>query len=81
MGDKNKQRGGFFQLPLAAPGFRDAGNRGRAGEPVGAGYYGYCWSSAVSGIRGVYLDFYTQSLDPVHASNRAYGLQLRCLSE
>ena len=65
----------------AAPGFRDAGNRGRPGELVGAGYYGYCWSNATSGSRGMYLDFYTLSLDPVHASNRGYALPLRCLSE
>ncbi len=34
----------------------------------------------MSGSNGVYLDFNVTNLNPSYASNRAYGLQLRCLS-
>ncbi|WP_299458148.1 hypothetical protein [uncultured Rikenella sp.] len=48
---------------------------------MGVGYYGYSWSSAVSGTYGVFLNFGTQYLNPSNASYRGHGLQLRCLSE
>ncbi|WP_300730416.1 hypothetical protein [uncultured Rikenella sp.] len=66
--------------PLAwypAPGYRLASS----GVPVSVGNNGYSWSSTVSSIRGMYLALECGMLDPVHASHRVYGLQLRCLSE
>ncbi|WP_294599792.1 hypothetical protein [uncultured Rikenella sp.] len=60
-----------------APGYRGAGS----GVSDGVGNYGYSWSSAVSGTYGVFLYFYTQYLSPSYAHTRAYGRQLRCLSE
>ncbi|WP_294600766.1 hypothetical protein [uncultured Rikenella sp.] len=49
------------------------------------GYYGYNWSSTSydSGghYRGMYLSFSATELNPSRATSRAYGLQLRCLSE
>ncbi|WP_300828838.1 hypothetical protein [uncultured Rikenella sp.] len=66
--------------PLAwypAPGFRGYGE--------GALYYvgngGYSWSSAASGIGGLYLSFSVTELTPSRTTYRAHGLQLRCLSE
>ncbi len=64
-----------------APGFRDAGNNGRLGALTGVGSSGYSWSSSFSGTSGVFLHFYTQSLNSSGADYRAYGFQLRCLSE
>ncbi|WP_294598275.1 hypothetical protein [uncultured Rikenella sp.] len=61
----------------SAPGYRIAGS----GEPDGVGHHGYSWSSAVSGTYGVFLGFGTQYLNPCSADNRAFGRQLRCLSE
>ncbi|WP_294599280.1 hypothetical protein [uncultured Rikenella sp.] len=60
-----------------APGFRrrDTGALGHVGS------YGYSWSSTVSSINGMHLDFGVTWLDPSHANTRAYGFQLRCLSE
>ncbi len=66
--------------PLAwypAPGYR----HGTSGAPGHVGGNGYSWSSAVSGIRGRFLWFSTQDLDPSNTYYRASGLQLRCLSE
>ena len=52
---------------------------------MGVGGYGYSWSSTSYGsddhYRGMFLRFYTQHLYPSLAHYRAYGLQLRCLSE
>ncbi|WP_297627276.1 hypothetical protein [uncultured Rikenella sp.] len=45
------------------------------------GNNGYSWSSTISSIQGMYLALECGMLDPVHASNRGYALQLRCLSE
>ena len=73
-------------LPLGrngtpAPGFRDAGNHGRLGAPVGSGNYGYNWSSSFSGTSGVFLNFGTQHLYTSFSDYRGHGHQLRCLSE
>ncbi|WP_294601132.1 hypothetical protein [uncultured Rikenella sp.] len=48
---------------------------------MAGGRNGYSWSSSVSGTHGMDLDFYAIALCPDYATNRAYGLQLRCLSE
>ena len=64
-----------------APGFRDAGNNGRLGALTGVGSSGYSWSSSFSGTSGVYLTFDVTYLLPGRADSRAYGFQLRCLSE
>ncbi|WP_297831119.1 hypothetical protein [uncultured Rikenella sp.] len=68
--------GGIFGKG-SAPGYRIHD----AGGAIGVGNYGYSWSSAVSGINGRLLWFQTQGLSPNPADGRAYGLQLRCLSE
>ena len=60
-----------------APGFRSLASGGLS--YVGNG--GFSYSSSVSGSNGVYLDFYVTGLNPSYAYLRAYGLQLRCLSE
>ena len=64
-------------LNLAAPGFRERADGGLSY----VGSHGFSYSSFVNGINGVYLDFYVTYLNPSYASSRAYGLQLRCLSE
>ncbi|WP_294600893.1 hypothetical protein [uncultured Rikenella sp.] len=45
------------------------------------GLLGFSWSSTVSGTNSMYLGFYVTWLHPSDANSRAYGLQLRCLSE
>ncbi|WP_294592767.1 hypothetical protein [uncultured Rikenella sp.] len=70
--------------PLAwypAPGFRDAGNNGRLGALTDVGNYGYSWASTVGGTNGMHLGFSVAWLNPSTAYYRAYGFQLRCLSE
>ncbi len=71
----------FFEGCVPAPGYRDAGNHGRLGAPVGGGNYGYNWSSSFSGTSGVFLNFGTQHLGPSYVDYRGHGHQLRCLSE
>ncbi len=61
----------------SAPGYRHRDT----GALSAGGLDGYSWSSAVSGTVGVFLHFYTQYLNPSNAGLRAYGFQLRCLSE
>ncbi|WP_300829473.1 hypothetical protein [uncultured Rikenella sp.] len=53
----------------------------RSGNSIGIGSDGFSWSSTASGNTGVYSHFSTQYLNPGRANFRAYGLQLRCLSE
>ncbi|WP_294598768.1 hypothetical protein [uncultured Rikenella sp.] len=60
-----------------APGLRDA----TAGILFSVGNNGYNWSSTIHTTYGTFLDFRTTFLQPNYASNRAHGLQLRCLSE
>ncbi|WP_294597943.1 hypothetical protein [uncultured Rikenella sp.] len=52
---------------------------------MGVGNHGYSWSSAsyasVDHYRGMYLNFNATALYPSNADSRAYGFQLRCLSE
>ncbi|WP_299456714.1 hypothetical protein [uncultured Rikenella sp.] len=62
---------------IPAPGHRDAGS----GDPVGVGRNGFSYSSSVSSSNGMYLNFSVTHLYPSSANSRAYGLQLRCLSE
>ncbi|WP_294598487.1 hypothetical protein [uncultured Rikenella sp.] len=51
----------------------------------GALYYvgnsGFCWSSAMSGAYGVYLDFHVAGFNSGSAHSRGHGFPLRCLSE
>ena len=66
--------------PLAwypAPGRRNS----YSGAPVSVGHDGFSYSSSVSGNSGVYLGFYVTGLVPSSSNGRAYGFQLRCLSE
>ncbi|WP_304736211.1 hypothetical protein [uncultured Rikenella sp.] len=51
------------------------------GEAGSSGHHGFSWSSAASGIYGLNLIFYSQSLTTSYSGSRAYGLQWRCLSE
>ena len=60
-----------------APGYRPRST----GELWAVGNNGYSWSSTISSIQGMYLALECGMLDPVHIDSRAYGLQLRCLSE
>ena len=64
-----------------APGFRDSGLYGLLGALTRVSNSGYSWSSSFSGTSGVFLYFFAQSLNPSGSDRRAYGLQLRCLSE
>ena len=51
------------------------------GESGSGGYHGFNWSSTVSNTDGTGLGFDMTWLNPSYASSRAYGFQLRCLSE
>ncbi len=71
---------GTAGTPLAwypAPGFRS----NASGALSSVGTDGFSYSSSVSGSNGVYLAFTVAYLNPSNADSRAYGLQLRCLSE
>ena len=59
--------GGYRNIPTGALG--------------GVGRNGYSWSSAVSGVYGMYLGFYATWLLRGSTNNRAYGFQVRCLQE
>ena len=60
-----------------APGYRSRDT----GALNGVGSNGYSWASTVSGTNGMYLGFDVTWLHPSNAGSRAYGFQLRCLSE
>ncbi|WP_300728666.1 hypothetical protein [uncultured Rikenella sp.] len=60
-----------------ASGFRNSSS----GALSNVGNDGFSYSSSVSGSNGVYLGFNVTYLNPSRANSRAYGLQLRCLSE
>ncbi|WP_300829475.1 hypothetical protein [uncultured Rikenella sp.] len=60
-----------------APGFRERANGGLSS----VGSSGFSYSSSVGGSNGVCLHFGVTYLNPSHASSRAYGFQLCCLSE
>ncbi len=59
-----------------APGYRYS----RSGEPGYVGF-GYSWASGGSDINGMSMGFGTTWLYLNHSVYRAYGFQLRCLSE
>ena len=65
----------FYRYP--APGFRNW----LSGVPNSVGGHGSCWSSAVSSMQSMNLDFYTTWFSSNSAHHRDYGFQLRCLSE
>ncbi|WP_300856856.1 hypothetical protein [uncultured Rikenella sp.] len=60
-----------------APGFRGIGE----GALWNVGSEGTVWSSTISSINAIYLNFYVTWLHPSRAYHRASGFQLRCLSE
>ncbi|WP_294601152.1 hypothetical protein [uncultured Rikenella sp.] len=66
-----------MSIHAPAPGYRDF----TSGISGGVGYRGYSWSSAVNGIYGADLDFYSQYLNASDSDYRTHGRQLRCLSE
>ena len=77
--------GGSCESPSGcAPGFRDSGY-GELGVLHNVGHDGYSWSSSSVDSDDYYRDldlsFNTQGLSPNSVHYRAYGLQLRCLSE
>ncbi|WP_297626794.1 hypothetical protein [uncultured Rikenella sp.] len=45
------------------------------------GSHGYSWCSTIDETGGMFLYFHPQSLIPNGGSPRAFGFQLRCLSE
>ncbi len=73
--------GSVFWRGVPAPGYRHRDT----GAQNGIGNYGFSWSSTSydSGdhYRGMDLDFNATGLNPNYAAYRAYGNQLRCLSE
>ncbi|WP_304708124.1 hypothetical protein [uncultured Rikenella sp.] len=71
------QRYIFFTVREHRPGYRGY----TLGEAGSSGHHGFSWSSAASGIYGLNLIFYSQSLTTSYSGSRAYGLQWRCLSE
>ncbi len=48
---------------------------------MGVGHHGFSWSSVTGGVYGLDLNFYSQYLSASFSDSRAYGFQLRCLSE
>ncbi|WP_300728516.1 hypothetical protein [uncultured Rikenella sp.] len=66
---------------VAAPGFRDAGNNGRLGALSAVGNEGSVWSASANGTNGVFLRFLMNTAQSGYSSSRAFGFQLRCLSE
>ncbi|WP_294601048.1 hypothetical protein [uncultured Rikenella sp.] len=48
---------------------------------MNVGNGGFSYSSAVSGIYGLGLKFYSQYLNASSSDTRGFGFQLRCLSE
>ncbi len=67
----------FFLRFGIAPGYRGASS----GSAVSVGSSGYIWSPATNDDNGVNLSIHTTGLSPSYANYRAYGFQLRCLSE
>lgn len=57
------------------PGYRHA----NSGVLTNVGNEGSVWSGSVSGTNGCYLNFHATNLNPGNATNRANGLQVRCL--
>ncbi|WP_300729146.1 hypothetical protein [uncultured Rikenella sp.] len=64
-------------LCFSAPGSRYSGSGGL----LSVGYHGFSWSSATNDIYGLDLNFYVTGLNTGYPDYRAYGFQLRCLSE
>ncbi|WP_304708132.1 hypothetical protein [uncultured Rikenella sp.] len=64
-------------LRRPAPGFRNFSS----GVLTHTGNFGYSWSRTIFDIYARLLDFYAVYLTATSANYRAYGLQLRCLSE
>ncbi|WP_297627983.1 hypothetical protein [uncultured Rikenella sp.] len=48
---------------------------------MNVGNYGFNWSFATNGIYSLNLNFSSQLFYTSHSDYRAYGFQLRCLSE
>ena len=67
-----------FLLVRPAPGFRYNAD----GVPRSVGDYGCCYSASVSDIYGIFLFASTGGHNSRAAAHgRAFGIQLRCLSE
>ncbi len=65
----------------APPGFRDAMSTRGFGGLRDVGSTGYSWSSSIAGTDAHGLGFGYNGVNPQYYSNRANGLQLRCLQE
>ncbi|WP_294596475.1 hypothetical protein [uncultured Rikenella sp.] len=63
-----------------APGYRDFGRKGWEGITRGIGNGGYSWSLLAGNTNGM-LSFDMTWLNSSGSDYRAYGFQLRCLSE
>ncbi|WP_300726508.1 hypothetical protein [uncultured Rikenella sp.] len=68
---------GECSYAAAAPGFRARDT----GALNGVGNYGYSYASTPGGTNSLFMWFNAQHLDPCDTYYRAYGRQLRCLSE
>ena len=64
-----------------APGSRDAMSTRGFGGLRDVGSNGYSWSSSIAGTDAHGLGFGYNGVNPQYYSNRANGLQLRCLQE
>jgi hypothetical protein len=53
--------------------------RADSGAFSSTGSNGICWSTAVIGTNGYYLDFYSTNVRPTYNSSRAYGFPVRCV--
>ncbi|WP_304708320.1 hypothetical protein [uncultured Rikenella sp.] len=62
---------------LPAPGYR----RRDTGALLSVGNDGYSWTSTVTDTDGMRLGFSVTWFDSSSTGSRAYGFQLRCLSE
>ncbi len=63
------------------PGFRDSGNLTQWGGLMYVSTNGYSWASTVNDTDGMNLGLSVTWLVSSCPSGRAYGFQLRCLSE
>ena len=70
--------GGPVRVPSGtAPGYRHRDT----GALWNVGNSGYSWGSTFDGNNGMHLSFRATWLHPNDSYHRAYGFQLRCLSE
>jgi len=67
----------LFANILPAAGYRNNSNAAL----IGAGTWGYYWSSTVNGDNSRTLQFNSTNVNPATSTNRAYGFSVRCVAE